>query len=390
MAVAAGALLVLAAAAAVLCSSATGDDVFGAAQSTGIGHGRPVVPAVYVFGDSLVDAGNNDFLPPPAPRAVPPNGVDLPRTVLRRTGRFTNGYNLADITAQHLGFKMSPPAYLSLTPLLSFDLLRGRGGANYASGGSGILDITGNGSVIPLSKQVQMFAETKATIIRTGLVDRETLDDLLTRSLFLISTGGNDFDAFDNGVPQSQAPEFIAGMVAVYLKHIKELYELGARRLALLDMLPVGCLPSQRAITANGECDTNGNSMSQMFNALLRTEIAKAVVTSMPSLKYSIASLYNTYTDMIANPALAGFHEVKRGCCGSGKFNGEVPCTVISNLCANRDEYLFWDMVHGTQAAYRWAVLAFFYGPTRDAEPINLAQLMQEPLSMVEAPYSST
>ncbi|RCV18792.1 hypothetical protein SETIT_3G331700v2 [Setaria italica] len=292
--------------------------------------------------------------------------------------------------AQHLGFKMSPPAYLSLTPLLSFDLLRGRGGANYASGGSGILDITGNGSVIPLSKQVQMFAETKATIIRTGLVDRETLDDLLTRSLFLISTGGNDFDAFDNGVPQSQAPEFIAGMVAVYLKHIKELYELGARRLALLDMLPVGCLPSQRAITANGECDTNGNSMSQMFNALLRTEIAKAVVTSMPSLKYSIASLYNTYTDMIANPALAGFHEVKRGCCGSGKFNGEVPCTVISNLCANRDEYLFWDMVHGTQAAYRWAVLAFFYGPTRDAEPINLAQLMQEPLSMVEAPYSST
>lgn len=46
------------------------------------------------------------------------------------------------IAAQHLGFKMSPPAYLSLKPLLSHDLLRGRGGANYASGGSGILDIT--------------------------------------------------------------------------------------------------------------------------------------------------------------------------------------------------------------------------------------------------------
>jgi hypothetical protein len=46
------------------------------------------------------------------------------------------------IAAQHLGFKMSPPAYLSLTPLSSLDLLRGRGGANYASGGSGILDIT--------------------------------------------------------------------------------------------------------------------------------------------------------------------------------------------------------------------------------------------------------
>ncbi|XP_025807874.1 GDSL esterase/lipase At4g28780-like [Panicum hallii] len=383
----AAALLVLAAAAAVHCSAATGEDAPGTGSSAA-GRGRPVVPAMYVFGDSLVDAGNNNFLPPPAPRALPPNCIDLPRTVLRRTGRFTNGYNLADIIAQHLGFKMSPPAYLSLTPLSSLDLLRGRGGANYASGGSGILDITGNGT-ITLRKQVELFAENKATIIRTGLVDRERLDDLLARSLFLISSGGNDFDAFDNGVPMSQAPEFIAGMVADYLKYINELYELGARRLALLDLVPAGCLPSQRAITANGECDANGNSLSQMFNALLRTEIAKAVVASMPFLKYSIASLYNTYSDMIANPALAGLREVKRGCCGGGKFNGEVECTMASSLCGNRDEYLFWDMVHGTQEAYRWAVLSFFHGSTRDAEPINLAQLMQEPLSMATAPCSS-
>ena len=82
--------------------------------------------------------------------------------------------------------------------------------------------------------------------------------------------------------------------------YVQELYKLGARRLALLDIVPAGCVPSQRAITANGECDANGNSLSQMFNALLRTEIAKAVVASMPFLKYSIASLYNTYSDMIA------------------------------------------------------------------------------------------
>ena len=82
---------------------------------------------------------------------------------------------------------------------------------------------------------------------------------------------------------------------------------------------------------------------------------------------------------------------MKRGCCGGGKFNGEVECTMASSLCGNRDEYLFWDMVHGTQEAYRWAVLSFFHGSTRDAEPINLAQLVQESyiLSMATAPYSS-
>jgi hypothetical protein len=90
------ALLAAAAVALVVCSSAS---------ATGDGQtrrrGRAVLPAVYVFGDSLVDVGNNDFLPPPAPRAGFPCGVDLPRgTPGRRTGRFTNGYNLADFVGK--------------------------------------------------------------------------------------------------------------------------------------------------------------------------------------------------------------------------------------------------------------------------------------------------
>ncbi|KAK3140026.1 hypothetical protein QOZ80_5AG0394360 [Eleusine coracana subsp. coracana] len=358
-------------AAIVLCSSSA------LVSCDELRHGvrRAAVPAMYVFGDSLVDAGNNDFLPPPAPRALPPNGVDLPRWVLRRTGRFTNGFNLADIIAQHLGFEFSPPAYLSLTtPLSSLDLLRGRVGANYASGGSGILDITGNGT-ITLREQVQLFAETKARMIRAGLVGRESLDDLLAQSLFVVSAGGNDFDAFDYGLPMSEAPAFIAAMVDTYINHINELYRLGARKLALLDILPVGCIPSQRAITTNGGCDADGNALSRAFNALLRTEMA-GTVASMPGLEYSVASLYNVLSDMIANPALAGLREVEVACCGGGKFNGEVGCTVATSLCADRDEFLFWDFVHGTQAAYRRAVHAFFYGTARDAGPVNLAQLV--------------
>lgn len=162
---------------------------------------------------------------------------------------------------------------------------------------------------------------------------------------------------------------------------MQELYRLGARRLVLLDILPVGCLPSQRAITANGECNDVGNYLSELFNSLLRAEMAKAVAASMPGMKYSIASLYNVFSDMIANPTLAGLREVKRGCCGSGKFNGEVDCTMGTSLCTDRGKYLFWDKVHGTQAAYRWAVLAFFHGTMRDAEPINLDQLLMAPYS---------
>uniref|UniRef100_A0A0A8XN70 GDSL esterase/lipase n=1 Tax=Arundo donax TaxID=35708 RepID=A0A0A8XN70_ARUDO len=123
--------------------------------------------------------------------------------------------------------------------------------------------------------------------------------------------------------------------------------------------------------------------MSQMFNALLRAEMAKSAAAAMPALRYSVASLYSVLSDMIANPKLAGLREVERACCGGGKFNGEEDCgTVGASLCEDRDEYLFWDKVHGTQAAYRRAVLAFFNGDARDAEPINLAQLVGETSSM--------
>ena len=54
------------------------------------------VPAMYVFGDSTVDVGNNNYLPGDFPRADKPYyGVDFPGGA-RPTGRWSNGYNIAD------------------------------------------------------------------------------------------------------------------------------------------------------------------------------------------------------------------------------------------------------------------------------------------------------
>jgi hypothetical protein len=55
-----------------------------------------LVPAVYVFGDSTVDVGNNQYLPGNLLYPLPlPYGMDLPHE-LRPTGRASNGYNVAD------------------------------------------------------------------------------------------------------------------------------------------------------------------------------------------------------------------------------------------------------------------------------------------------------
>ena len=59
-----------------------------------------VSPAVFVFGDSTVDVGNNNFLPSDAPKVnFPPWGIDFPgRTP---TGRFSNGFIYSDYIGMH-------------------------------------------------------------------------------------------------------------------------------------------------------------------------------------------------------------------------------------------------------------------------------------------------
>uniref|UniRef100_A0ACD6AS65 Uncharacterized protein n=1 Tax=Avena sativa TaxID=4498 RepID=A0ACD6AS65_AVESA len=269
----------------------------GARPTTDGENRQPLVNTVYVFGDSLVDVGNNNYLPPPAPRANSPYGMDLPG---RPTGRFTNGYNLADVISQRLGFETSPKAYLSMWPLDKILLGSCQIGANYASGGSGILDTTGEGT-LTMRTQIKYFKRA---------VDQmfcfPSKEDHLANSLFLLSGGGNDFSAFSSST--DSAPVYIAKMVSTYIEHIQALYNLGARMVGILDVPPVGCTPGSRLDTSNGGCYDVANSLAQGFNNLLRTQLADAVTTNMKDLKYSIASNYNILTNMIANPFIAGMY----------------------------------------------------------------------------------
>lgn len=56
---------------------------------------EPQVPCYFVFGDSLVDNGNNNNLVTQAKVNYPPYGIDFRNQTA--TGRFSNGENTADI-----------------------------------------------------------------------------------------------------------------------------------------------------------------------------------------------------------------------------------------------------------------------------------------------------
>lgn len=51
------------------------------------------IPAIYVFGDSLVDSGNNNYLPLNSNAKFLPYGIDFGG---KPTGRYTNGKTVVD------------------------------------------------------------------------------------------------------------------------------------------------------------------------------------------------------------------------------------------------------------------------------------------------------
>lgn len=53
--------------------------------------------ASFIFGDSLVDAGNNNYLSTLSKADTPPNGIDFKASGGNPTGRYTNGRTIADI-----------------------------------------------------------------------------------------------------------------------------------------------------------------------------------------------------------------------------------------------------------------------------------------------------
>lgn len=61
-----------------------------------VADGQPLVPAMFIFGDSAVDAGNNNHLETILKANFPPYGRDF--VSHKPTGRFCNGKLASDFT----------------------------------------------------------------------------------------------------------------------------------------------------------------------------------------------------------------------------------------------------------------------------------------------------
>lgn len=73
---------------------------------------------------------------------------------------------------------------------------------------------------------------------------------------------------------------------------------------------------------------------------------------------------------------ISGFAEVKAACCGLGVLNAQVPCLPITKYCSNRNEFVFWDADHPTEAIHRVLVDNMYNSTSKYTFPMFVLKLL--------------
>ncbi|KAL2476334.1 GDSL esterase/lipase [Abeliophyllum distichum] len=321
---------------------------------------------MYVFGDSLVDVGNNHYLALSRLRAdFPHNGVDYPGR--KATGRFSNGKNAADFLAEKLGLATAPP-YLSEPNDVFLK------GVSFASGGAGIFNATNEDALkqtIPLPMQLGYFSQVHQRLVKQ--LGTASAQEHLSKSLFPVVIGSNDLINFakSGNTPQ----QFVNLMVSSFKEVLKGLHGQGARKFLIVGTSPIGCAPKQRYQSATNECNAEINSLSKNYNQGLQSML-QDLKSELRDMHYSYLNTYSIFTDFVNNPTTYGFNETKAACCGLGKLRARIPCTPVSEYCSDRSSHIFWDIYHPTQTTARTFIDILFSSSQEYVTPITIQQLI--------------
>ncbi|KAL6640237.1 hypothetical protein ACP70R_022086 [Stipagrostis hirtigluma subsp. patula] len=311
---------------------------------------RARATALIVFGDSTVDAGNNNAVRTVVRSDFPPYGRDFPGG--RATGRFSNGRVATDFYSEALGLgRAFVPAYLDP----AYGIRDFAAGVCFASAGSG-LDVATSTvfRVIPLWKQVEMFREYKARLAaHLGAAEAQAV---VSGAVYAISIGTNDFIENYFALTTTRFLEFTPAEYTAYLvglarAFLAELYALGARKIGFTGLGAIGCLPLERARLLGGGCAEEYNAAARAFNAGIRDMVAE-LAGELPGADLRVAEVYDFFAGILRDPARYGFARADVGCCGSGVYEMGYTCSAWdARTCADAGRYVFWDAVHPTDRA---------------------------------------
>lgn len=303
---------------------------------------------LFVFGDSYADTGN--IQKSVGSSWKQPYGITFPG---KPAGRFSDGRVLTDYVAKFYGIK-TPIAYR----WIKYAGNRLRYGVNFAYGGTGVFDTL---VLEPnMTTQIDFFEK-----LLKDLVYNET--DLHS-SLFLLTVSGNDYGAYTaKGGTAQGLPAFITSLISQLAVNLKRLHGLGARRIAVAALEPLGCLPRTTFLSSFQQCNVTENTAVNFHNLLLNQGVSKLNNESGDSA-YHVLDLYSTFTTVLENKGDVSAGTMKfdtplKPCCmgistayscGSVDDRGRKMYTV----CNDAKSAFFWDGVHPTEAGWHAVSMA--------------------------------
>ncbi|KAI5652293.1 hypothetical protein M9H77_29480 [Catharanthus roseus] len=292
---------------------------------------------IFAFGDSYADTGNLHQMWQREPYGVSYRG--------KPSGRFSDGIIFTDYLAKFLGMK-TPVSYHWRKSLKS----RLHYGMNFAYGGAGIGQTLF--AVPNITAQVDMFER----LVNDGVYTKYDLQS----SLILVTLSGNDYDAANER--GDSALEILVTLVPTLIDQLsvelKRMANLGAKRIAVGTLPPLGCLPFLTQPLSYNSCNSTGNILSDIHNSALRDSLDKLNNETL-STNFSVVDLDNAFKTIFDNKGDSkGITSLYKPCCmgtdessscGSLNLNGEKMYTV----CNSPQTSFFWDSVHPTQAGWK-------------------------------------
>ncbi|KAI4346902.1 hypothetical protein L6164_007765 [Bauhinia variegata] len=332
--------------------------------------------ALFVFGDSLFDAGNNNYIndDPSIQTNYPPYG----KTFFKYpSGRFSDGRVIPDFIAEYAKLPLIPPY---LHPAYRQQYVYG---VNFASGGSGALAETRQGPT-DLKSQLSNFKMVKKKLGKK--LGHEEANELVSKSVYIFSVGANDYAIpfLINSSIKYPQEEFVDIVIDNLTTVLKEIYKVGGRNFGFSNVPPFNCFPILRML-GNGSLDSckdeQASALARLHNNAL-TNMLEKLEKHLKGFKYAVFDLYNEFFQVMKYPSKYGFKEGEVACCGGGHYRGDYSCggkrgIKEYELCGNVSEYVLFDSAHPTDRASKHFAQLFWSGNEHITKPYNLKALFE-------------
>ncbi len=286
---------------------------------------------LYVFGDSLSDAGSS----PSAVMSIykllgkqcDPGHPCLPYV----EGHYSNGPTAAERLANAI-----LPGGANVGNFFSFAVAGSTTGiGNFGDGGTE--NSAGTYRLPGMAQQFGLYQDMLPAL--GGMAD--------PNALYFVWGGANDFLTQDSPFAAAQNISHYVGALA----------GMGASTILVPNLPDLALTPFAQIVGV----EQQAHRFSTAFNATLAqllTELDAALPANI--IQFDTFALFN---DIVSNPAAAGFTNVTGGC-------------LLTPTCSNPNDYIFWDDFHPTAAAHAGIAVAFAHAVPEPGSLLLLASAL--------------